>query len=271
MSWEIDRPPALRLAQLRSAVVAGSQVWQHLDIVDRTESTNEDLRRRAIASASGGQVLVAEHQVAGRGRLGREWSASDRRSLTFSVLLRPAAAPLSPWGWLPLATALAIHDALSGLDVERVGIKWPNDILISERKVAGVLCERVDTADGVSVVVGIGLNVSMTQSDLPTPSATSLGLEGATADRELVLIRILAALDLRYRTWLHTDGGELRSDYLAGSCTVGRTVSVDQPGRPTYVGTAQDVDVTGQLVVSGPDGLARFAAADVTHVRSQPT
>jgi BirA family biotin operon repressor/biotin-[acetyl-CoA-carboxylase] ligase len=258
----------LQVDVVRAQVVGGSSLWRQLEVVDETASTNEDLRVLALAGAGDGHVLVAEHQHAGRGRLSRRWSAPPRSALTFSVLVRPPTPTPSPWGWLPLAAALAIADALRSLQIPDVGIKWPNDVLLEERKVAGVLCERVETATSVVVVVGIGLNVGMTAEELPIDGATSLALVGASTDREAALIALLGALDQRFRQWCVGDVNRLRADYLRESSTVGRDVIMEQAGQPAFLGLAEGIDVEGRLVVAGGSGTVAFAAADVVHARS---
>ena len=119
-------------------------------------------------------MVVAEHQTAGRGRLDRSWETPPRAALTFSVLLRPSVGP-EQWPWLPLLTGYAVGTALrdAGFDA---GVKWPNDVLIGDLKVAGILVERVDTPTGPAAVLGVGLNVSTTAEELPVPTATSLAL-----------------------------------------------------------------------------------------------
>ena len=124
--------------------------------------------------------MLAEHQTAGRGRLDRSWVTPPRSALTFSVLLRPTV-PAAAWPWLPLLTGHAVSTALrtAGFDAS---VKWPNDVLLpvdgEDRKVAGILVERVETPTGPAAVVGIGINVGMTADELPVPEATSLALAG---------------------------------------------------------------------------------------------
>ena len=274
--------PLLDAAALSEYARRPGHIWRQISVAERTGSTNADLVDQARAGAPEGLVLVAEEQVAGRGRMGRAWVSPPRAALTFSVLLRPDGVPPARLGWLPLlagvATAGALHQ-VSGLDVQ---LKWPNDVLVGPRKLAGILAE----ASGGAVVVGIGLNVSTVRDELPAPgpsapgpgpgalAATSLLLEGAVSlDRDLLLRRVLDELEHWYLAWRSAAspgdpaGSGLRSEYLRLCSTIGRDVRVELPAGQVIEGTAADVDADGRLVVSGPDGRAAVGAGDVRHVR----
>src|ERR1700760_588134 len=166
---------------LRAKALGG--FWTAIDVVASTGSTNADLLARAVAApgAPEGQVLVAEEQPAGGGRLGRSWSSVPGASLTFSLLLRPASVPPDRRGWLPLLAGggpAAAGRAGAGGDAV---LKWPNDVLVGERKLAGILAEQ--SPDGSAVVVGTGINVATPADALPVSAAglpaTSLLVERA--------------------------------------------------------------------------------------------
>ena len=140
-----------------------------------TRSTNADVAQAARDGAPEGTVHVTEDQTGGRGRLDREWVAPKGSGLAASVLLRPTSVPLHRWGWLPLLTGVAVADAVADLGI-RAKLKWPNDVEVDGRKLAGILVEAVSTPDGMAAVVGVGLNVAMTAEQLPVPHATSLAL-----------------------------------------------------------------------------------------------
>jgi BirA family transcriptional regulator, biotin operon repressor / biotin---[acetyl-CoA-carboxylase] ligase len=245
--------------------VADDGLWRDVTVVPQTGSTNADLLEQARAGAAEGLVLVAEEQTAGRGRLGRTWSAPAGAALTFSVLLRPSGVPPARLGWLPLLTGVAVATAVRAQAGVPASLKWPNDVLVGERKLAGILAE----AHGDAVVVGVGLNVTPRPAELPVPAATSLLIEGAAStDRTSLLAAILTELAQRYRTWrADPDAPGLRADYLRWSATVGREVRVELPGGARLSGTAEDVDEVGRLVVRTPDNLVRVGAGDVVHVR----
>jgi BirA family biotin operon repressor/biotin-[acetyl-CoA-carboxylase] ligase len=173
-----------------------------------------------------------------RGAAGRDrtWSAPARSGLTFSVLLRPSV-PVAELGWLPLLAGLAVAEAVARLAELDVRLKWPNDLLVGDRKLAGVLAERV----GGAVVVGIGLNVTTTAAELPVATATSLVIEGAACtDREPLLRAILRRLAERYAEWDGPGGDPGLADGYRGRCaTLGREVRAELPGGGTVVGTAE--------------------------------
>ncbi|MEN3535361.1 biotin--[acetyl-CoA-carboxylase] ligase [Microbispora sp. ZYX-F-249] len=263
---DLDRPPLSETALTRALVRPGS-LWSSVRVVERTGSTNADLARTVRESPAEGAVLVAEAQVAGRGRLGRPWTAPTRSGLTFSMLLRPEV-PLARQGWLALLVGLAAASAVRRIAEVDVRLKWPNDLMVGERKLAGILAERVDRA----VVVGMGLNVSLRREELPVDRATSLAIEeAACTDRDPLLRAILREIESHYRDWVAADGDPdasgLRAAYLAWSSTVGQEVRVELPGDRVLTGLATGVDASGHLLVRGGDGDHALSAGDVVHVR----
>jgi BirA family biotin operon repressor/biotin-[acetyl-CoA-carboxylase] ligase len=279
--WLDLRRPPLREDALRRALLAPSGPFARLDVVPSTGSTNADLRAAAEADPGAWpdlSVLTTDHQDAGRGRLERAWVAPARSAVAVSVLLRPPVPP-SRWSWLPLLAGLAVVEALrrvAGLDA---GLKWPNDVLVRDpdgerRKVCGVLTEVVPGSDaGPAAVVGIGLNVSQSREELPVPTATSLLLAGAaTTDRDTLLRAVLRSLASAYATW-RDSGADVAASGLAArvreACwTLGEPVRVELPGAAPLVGTADELDDAGRLVVRTADGAPRaVGAGDVVHLR----
>lgn len=276
------RPPArhpLEPAAVRSAVLAGSLLFSRVDVVPRTGSTNADLRASALAGAPAGSVLVAEEQTAGRGRLDRSWHSEPGASLTFSVLLRPTGVPPASRSWLPLLAGVAVATALPTVTGVAVSLKWPNDVLAcggssatagSSRKLAGILAEQA----GDAIVLGIGLNVSATSDELPAGEATSLWLAGAAdPNRHDTLVGMLRELEHWYLKWAKgpppgdPDASGLRAAYLRVCSTIGQDVRVELPGGGILAGRASDVDRSGRLLVTAPDGAHAISAGDVVHVR----
>jgi BirA family biotin operon repressor/biotin-[acetyl-CoA-carboxylase] ligase len=262
-----DHPP-LDVSRLQAALpdrLPGISI----EVVDEAPSTNALVTERARAGADEGLVVVAEHQTAGRGRLDRTWETPARSALTFSVLLRPTA-PARSWPWLPLLAGYAVDKALKA-DGYDAGVKWPNDVLIRHRKVAGILVERVETDAGPAAVVGVGLNVGMTADQLPVPEATSLAVEsGSSPDRTDVLLAVLQTTWEAYETW--QTGGDLAGmrlaeSYAAACVSIGRDVQVDLPSGEVLVGRAVEVDPGGRLVVETSAGPRPVGAGDVIHVR----
>jgi BirA family biotin operon repressor/biotin-[acetyl-CoA-carboxylase] ligase len=286
---DLQRPPLRRAALERALTQGPDAAWRAVEVVAQTGSTNADLVARARTGEPEGLVLAADHQVAGRGRLGRGWDAPPRAGLAVSVLLRPPVDP-ARWSWLPLLTGLAVVDALTRVCGVPAGLKWPNDVLVPEpvrgrppeqgerRKVCGVLAEAVPGADGVpaAAVVGLGLNVDQERDELPVPTATSLRLAGAaTLDRDTVLRACLRALAARYGRWVDAGGSARASGvgaaYREACLTLGQEVEVQLPGRDRLRGVAEGVDDDGRLVVASPAGVQALAAGDVVHLRPAGT
>ena len=163
-------------------------------------STNAEVSRRAQEGAPDGLVVVADHQTAGRGRLDRTWETPPGTAVTFSILLRPET-PTRSWPWLPLLTGYAVDKAMKAAGIQ-AGVKWPNDVIVGDKKVAGILVERIDTPDGPAAVVGVGINVGLTVDQLPVPTATSLEIElGRPVDRTDVLVEVLNAIREAVDAW----------------------------------------------------------------------
>ena len=223
-----------------------------------TGSTNADLLAEARAGAAEGLVLVAETQTAGRGRLGRSWSSPPRAALAFSVLLRPVAVPPAARAWLPLLTGIAVAAALRAEAGVTATLKWPNDVLVDGRKIAGILAE----AHGDAIVAGVGLNVTLTRAELPVPTATSLLLEDAAClDRERLLAAMLTELASRYTAWAAgPDAAALRAEYLRWCVTVGREVRVELPGRGRAHRHGHRRGRDGRGWPSGPARAPRWSA-----------
>lgn len=256
-----DTPARPPLDETRLADVAD---WR-VEVLPEADSTNAVVAARAAEPE--GLVVVAEHQVAGRGRLDRSWQTPARAALTFSVLLRPDV-PVARWPWLPLVAGYAVSTALREIAgpedaTGTAALKWPNDVLVGDRKVAGVLVELV----GDAAVAGIGLNVSTTAAELAgaglaEEETTSLALAGVEIDRTELLVRILGVLRATTRAWAD-DPGAFAMAYQARCATLGREVHVALPGGASVTGTAVGVDEHGRLLV----GETAIAAGDVLHVR----
>ncbi|WP_426244798.1 biotin--[acetyl-CoA-carboxylase] ligase [Nocardioides sp. LHG3406-4] len=245
--------------------LAGLPGQWHVEVVDATPSTNALVSERARAGAAAGLVVATEHQTDGRGRLDRVWETPRGVALTFSVLLRPDI-PAADWTWLPLLTGYAVQAALADR-VPDVSLKWPNDVLVEERKIAGILVERIETPDGPAAVIGMGINVNQTMDDLPVALATSLALElGESFDRTDLLAQVLGSLH-GLLPLLETPDA-VRAAYLDACSTIGREVDVHLPGGDVRRGEAIGIDAHGALVVSSAEGTLTVGAGDVIHVRA---
>ena len=267
-----------------------SRAVSDLTVVAESASTNDDLVARA-ADANEFAVQMTTSQTAGRGRLGRVWVAPPGQTLAASLLLKPRLADGQPlsldrFGWLPLLAGLAMTRAISALLPEtRVALKWPNDVQIEGKKVAGLLAELLPTATGV--VIGSGVNLAIPESDLPTPVSTSLGLHGPvlvsdgavvgttlTGDDliDAVLGGYLEEFRRLYSDYLGAGGDAaasgLHTAVTAACSTLGQSVRVELPGGENLLGTATGLDPDGRLLVRPANGaVVAVAAGDVTHLR----
>lgn len=214
--------------------------------------------------AKHGSVLATEFQSAGRGRLNRTFVAPPRSALLFSFCVVPGKGE---WGWLPLLAGQSVVDAISKVFNNRAGdrltLKWPNDILFNDRKVAGLLSESVQNSEASGVVVGIGINVDTRQEELPNPRATSLVLEGCEeCNRTLLLVEILRSFASHLIRWENADPSLLQ-DYINVSSSIGRRVMIEMPGQEKFIALATSIDPSGALVLE--DGR-HITVGDVTHV-----
>lgn len=288
---DLDRPP-LSPRGLERALVTPGGFWTRIDVRAETGSTNADVAAAALRGEPEGLVVVAEEQIAGRGRRDRQWTSPPRAGLTLSVLLRPGVpneakgwrpVPAGSYSWLPLLAGVALLEAVRRVAEVEAALKWPNDLLAgpadqSEKgagrpgKCAGILAEVA----GDAVVVGIGLNVTNRAEELPETTglpATSLRLAGAsTTDRDPLLRALLRGMAGWYAGWREADGDAELSGLLAAyrrdCATIGRPVRVLLPGGGEVTGEATSVDVDGQLVIRRADGAdLRVSAGDVVHVR----
>jgi BirA family biotin operon repressor/biotin-[acetyl-CoA-carboxylase] ligase len=278
-------------ARVRAEVPGG--LWTAIDVLASTGSTNADLLARATSApdAPEGQVLVAEEQTAGRGRLGRTWTSVPGAALTFSVLLRPATVPPARRGWLPLlagvAVATAVRSVTEGGGVGGGGgagrgkivdavLKWPNDVLVGDRKLAGILAEQ--SPDGSAVVIGTGINVSTPADALPvSPSglpAISLLVAGAAVAREPLLAEVLRQMERWYLAF-RADPDPVRTGLLDAyrqlCTTLGQRVRVELPIGRFMTGVARGIDQDGRLLVADnpDDPPLAISAGEVVHVRPQ--
>jgi BirA family transcriptional regulator, biotin operon repressor / biotin---[acetyl-CoA-carboxylase] ligase len=279
--------PGLNPKSLRDGLCAPAGAFARVDVVGTTGSTNADLARLALEAPESWpdlSVLTTEVQTAGRGRLDRPWTAPERSSIFVSVLLRPlnrSGGPLPPqsYSWLSLISALALVEAVADRAEVQADIKWPNDVQVDGRKLAGILAQLVTGGtEAPAVVVGTGLNVSLSEDELPVPTATSLALsDAATTDRNVLLkayLRTFAELYRRFCTvdgdaraaW--TDGSTLSGRIAERMVTLGQQVRAQLPGGGVLEGLATGLDADGALLLTDASGGHHtVSAGDVVHLR----
>ncbi|MEV6273678.1 biotin--[acetyl-CoA-carboxylase] ligase [Nocardia sp. NPDC051832] len=265
----VDRPP-LDVEQLRRAVAETPELsfFSQIQVVESTGSTNADLIARAGEPDIDQAVLLAEAQQAGRGRHARTWVSPPRAQISMSVLVRLRGIAPEVLGWLPLLTGVAVVDALRSTAGVDANLKWPNDVLIGGRKVAGILAEVASGGGEPAVVVGTGINVSLTESELPVPHATSLLLAGAKEIDRTVLVRsLLTEFARRFDAWRAADWDTtgLIDAYRERCATIGKEVRAELPGGEVLTDVATGVDDHGRLLI----GDRAVSAGDVTHLRAE--
>lgn len=235
-----------------------SSYWR-VSVVELTGSTQDDLLKRVESSqAQNGDVLVANYQSHGRGRLERTFNAPPGSALLFSLYFKPTREK-AEWGILTLIAGISVCDVLNTLLEKSVTLKWPNDLLIDGKKVCGLIAQVSEEG----IVLGIGINVEMTKQELPVPEATSLAIEGGSIlDRNHICALILESLE---ENFLRFEAGEdFVEIYTNLSSTIGREVRVELPGGRKIESLAVGIDPTGALVLA--DG-SHISAGDVIHLR----
>lgn len=261
--------PALDQARLSSIVTGPGRFWRTFDVVAETGSTNADLLARSGAGADiRGAVLAAESQTAGRGRHGRAWITPPRSQISLSAGVDTSGVPPQAWGWLPLATGLAVVKSLAQSAGVSAGLKWPNDVVAGDGKLAGILAEVAPGGD--AIVVGIGLNVTPVPGEFPDLGATSLLQLGASElDRNVLMAALLQSLGDLLAQWRGAGGADetLIDEYRRASITLGSRVRAVLPGEREILGTARDVDEWGRLIIETDGQAVTVSAGDITHLR----
>ncbi|CAB1371063.1 biotin--[acetyl-CoA-carboxylase] ligase [Denitratisoma oestradiolicum] len=232
-----------------------------IDAVAECDSSNSRLLERAAAGAPSGTVLVAERQTAGRGRRGRSWISAPADSLTFSLLWRFPHQSDAPAA-LSLAVGLALVRGLEALGARGIGLKWPNDLLIGDSKLAGILVE-LQAGELRSAVIGIGLNLRRPNG--LSEDVAAAGLDQALAalpTREVVLAALLAALAQTLDAYGSSGFASLRNEWQARHAWQGLPVRVS--GGEAAEGLCLGVGDDGALNLDTPQGLRRILAGDVS-------
>ena len=223
------------------------------------DSTNLEARRQAEAGAPHGACLAAEHQSAGRGRLDRRWLAPKGACLLFSLILRPQLHLDQVFGLTSLA-ALAVCRALEGLSDLKPLIKWPNDVFLDGKKLAGILTEFTSRAENLEFVgVGVGLTVNLTGGQLaklPAPAASLKAATGKPWDRAVLLARILSEASRLYGRAAPHALPDMTAEYAARSLLAGRQVTV-RDGDQVLNGIARGIDESGALLLEESPGRIR--------------
>jgi BirA family biotin operon repressor/biotin-[acetyl-CoA-carboxylase] ligase len=256
---------------------------RRIELHQQVTSTNQEAVALAHAAAEHGTFVVADAQTAGRGRMARTWFSPPGLHIYGSLLIRMPidAARMPAWlSWLPLMAALAAAEAIEAVRPSSIGVKWPNDLLIGERKVAGILCESA-TASGIGSfqIIGIGINVNGTRKDFPDDlreTATTLQEEtGEVIDRNRLIAQWLYELESRLDEFLAQGSVAIAQAYRRRCGTIGKTVKAVLADGMASIGVAVGIDEDGSLTLSehSTDGAAKaqavrkVRAADIVHLR----
>jgi len=264
----VAAPDALLAVDLQSRQRNGQLIGNAIRVLPQTTSTNDEASRAALEGHPEGLVIFAESQSAGRGRMGRRWSSPAGRGLWFSVLLRPSLAP-SECTQLTAASANALVRAIQSTTGITPEIKWPNDLLIKGKKIAGILTEMSAELEHVrSVILGIGIDATQTASEFPADLrniATSLKLAtGKTVSRADLAEAVLRELDREYARILAGQFDAVAEEWGSRCSTLGKQVTIDMGARRVR-GCAEALDENGALLLRTEHGrIERIIGGEVT-------
>ena len=264
----LDAPDVLHADDLASRLGQTKVIGRDLHVFQETTSTNDIVERLARDGAKEGAVVFAESQTKGRGRLGRKWLSPAKKGLWFSALLRPRLRPQDTTQ-LTVMAATALRRAIASQTQLKVEIKWPNDILVRGRKVAGILTELNAEVDQVKyVILGIGVDVNQSLGEFPAELrkvASSLKAElGKPLSRPEIAVAILRELDRDYARVASGDFAGVADEWEKHCSTLGRAVSV-RTGPRQIRGRAESLGEDGALLLRTEHGhLERIVGGDVT-------
>jgi BirA family transcriptional regulator, biotin operon repressor / biotin---[acetyl-CoA-carboxylase] ligase len=265
------------------STLSTTSLGRRIELFDSLPSTNQEAVQFAQAEVEHGTVVVAGSQTAGRGRLSRTWFSPPGANLYCSIILRTARPPerVAEWlSWLPLISALAAAEAIEQVSAVHVSVKWPNDLLISERKVGGILCESgIGIRSDPFQIIGIGINVNMDHDDWPIDlrdSATSIWQERKiVVDRNRLLAQLLLELEQCLDELVVHGTSRLAQAYYQRCSTLGLTIRATLANGEAVVGLADGIGQDGSLRVrpqathsgSGTPEIIQLRVADILHVR----
>jgi BirA family transcriptional regulator, biotin operon repressor / biotin---[acetyl-CoA-carboxylase] ligase len=267
--------------QAISRHLTSQSLGRRIDLHQRVASTNHEAVALGHAGAEHGTLVVADAQTAGRGRMARTWFSPPGLNIYASLLIRIPieAARISTWlSWLPLIAALAAAEAIEALKPTGIGVKWPNDLLIGERKVGGILCESA-TASGIGPfqVIGVGLNVNGDRNKFPDElrdQATTLQDEtGSVTDRNRLIAQWLDEMESCLHDFLARGPIGIAHAYRRRCTTIGKTVKAVLADGNAYVGLASGIDDDGSLTINersrgtAAGAVRQVRAAEIIHLR----
>jgi BirA family biotin operon repressor/biotin-[acetyl-CoA-carboxylase] ligase len=246
-------------------------IGKELIFFESTDSTNTQASLLAKKGGENGTVVIADQQTEGKGRMGRVWISPAHSNLYFSILLRPSIVPQSA-SWIPLVSGVALVKGIAAYTGLSPRLKWPNDLLISGKKVGGILIEAHIVSNQIHyLVLGVGINVNMTQfPEEIALLATSLSKElGHSCQREPLLIRLLEEIESQLNDFYESGPDKTSIYWIQHSDTIGKEVTVTL-GNQVIKGKAVDLDPHGGLIIEKRDGTkTTVLTGDVVHIRNR--
>jgi BirA family biotin operon repressor/biotin-[acetyl-CoA-carboxylase] ligase len=251
--------PAPRAPLDKAMITSGISPYWRVSVVELTGSTQDDLANLiSLEEVNAGELIVTEFQSAGRGRLDRSFQAPAHSALLFSFYLKPKRVR-DDWGFISMLAALTLTQSINKSLSKDLSLKWPNDILIGDKKVAGLISQATEHG----VIVGIGLNVGMDESELPVETATSLLLANSEdLDRNKILINFLNLFEINFKSW--DSGADFRQAYSSLSSTLKKLIQIEVVGKPVHQGLAKSITLQGTLML---DDGSEVTVGDVVHLR----
>jgi len=252
-------------------------IFREIIYFKRIDSTNTSLMELASKGFEEGTVLIADEQTHGKGRLGRLWLSPAGKNLYMSIILKPHILPIDA-PFLTLMAAVACASAIRSLTSIPVSLKWPNDLMASDKKLGGILTEiKADANRVIYAVIGIGININLLSEDMPDDIkdiATSIKIEqkrkaenNSDFSRTLIAVQTLKELDRWYNIFLNKGKIIIKDEWLKLSSTINRAVKVTV-FNAILKGTAQGIDDSGMLVLQLSNNcLKKISAGDVTILR----
>jgi BirA family biotin operon repressor/biotin-[acetyl-CoA-carboxylase] ligase len=269
--YRLDTSPDLYDRSALISVLHTETLGKDIIFLKETDSTNNELKRLAASGAPEGTVVIAERQLAGRGRRGRTWETGEGKAITMSILLRPEISPTNVQA-ITLAASCAVVRTIEPFTSVKPEIKWPNDILLSGKKVCGILTEMTAEPDRIlSIIVGIGLNVFQQKEDFAEElkeTATSIALNSSCPlSRSVLASAILEEFEILYLDFIHRQSTAKFLDiWRSFSCTIGCDIIISQ-GEKNWQAKALDVLEDGCLLVESADGARQAIASGEISIR----
>jgi BirA family biotin operon repressor/biotin-[acetyl-CoA-carboxylase] ligase len=264
----ISSPEKFVAEDLESRVHEKQLIGKRIRVMDSTTSTNDEAIKYAFSQGPEGLVVLSESQTQGRGRMGRKWSSPEGKGLWFSVLLRPRLTA-NECTQLTVAAAVSLRRAINEFTGATPDIKWPNDLLVKGRKIAGILTEMQAELDCVKyVIIGVGVNVNQSSDEFPEhlrETATSLkNITGVPISRTALAEAILREMDKDYKRITHGRFEEIAQEWANNCGTLDKDVDI-QTGHRRITGRAESLDEAGALLVRTQHGrIERVVGGDVT-------